>query len=108
MEGPSIHDEELAGVIPRTVREIFLTVAEAPDSVEFVIKVHMLHVGDSRSPCEGEGQGESGREGDGERKRGRRRENKRNREIHRDREGEKQRSEEKEGDTHTHRENTHM
>lgn len=39
MEGPSIHDEELAGVIPRTVREIFFAVAEAPDSVEFVIKV---------------------------------------------------------------------
>ncbi len=39
MEGPSIHDAELAGVIPRTVREIFLAVAEAPDSVEFVIKV---------------------------------------------------------------------
>lgn len=39
MEGPSIHDAELAGVIPRTVREIFFAVAEAPDSVEFVIKV---------------------------------------------------------------------
>ena len=40
MEGPSIHDEEMAGVIPRTVREIFFLVAEAPDSVEFVIKVN--------------------------------------------------------------------
>lgn len=39
MEGPSIHDEDLAGVIPRTVREIFLCVAEAPDSLEFEIKV---------------------------------------------------------------------
>lgn len=40
MEGPSIHDEELAGVIPRTVNEIFFLVAEAPDSLEFVIKVN--------------------------------------------------------------------
>lgn len=39
MEGPSIHDAELAGVIPRTVREIFFAVEEAPDSLEFVIKV---------------------------------------------------------------------
>eukprot|EP00752_Nemacystus_decipiens_P003563 g3286.t1 len=44
MEGPSIHDEELAGVIPRTVREIFLAVAEAPDSVEFVIKVSYIEI----------------------------------------------------------------
>lgn len=39
MEGPSIHDAELAGVIPRTVREIFFAVEQAPDSLEFVIKV---------------------------------------------------------------------
>ena len=39
MEGPSIHDKDLAGVIPRTVRQIFFLVAEAPENVEFVIKV---------------------------------------------------------------------
>ncbi|CAM9743620.1 unnamed protein product, partial [Ectocarpus fasciculatus] len=44
MEGPSIHDAELAGVIPRTVREIFFAVAEAPDSVEFVIKVSYIEI----------------------------------------------------------------
>ncbi|CAM9173986.1 unnamed protein product [Scytosiphon promiscuus] len=44
MEGPSIHDEDLAGVIPRTVREIFFAVAEAPDSVEFVIKVSYIEI----------------------------------------------------------------
>lgn len=42
MEGPCIHDKELAGVIPRTVREIFFLVAEAPDSLEFVIKARRL------------------------------------------------------------------
>lgn len=42
MEGPSIHDPDLAGVIPRTVREIFLTVAEAPDSIEFIIKASSI------------------------------------------------------------------
>lgn len=62
MEGPSIHDEELAGVIPRTVREIFFAVAEAPDSVEFVIKVRrMLH-----GAPEGEREREMERKRDGE------------------------------------------
>ncbi|CAM9240921.1 unnamed protein product, partial [Sphacelaria rigidula] len=44
MEGPSIHDPDLAGVIPRTVREIFECVTEASDSVEFVIKVSYIEI----------------------------------------------------------------
>ncbi|CAM9622605.1 unnamed protein product, partial [Discosporangium mesarthrocarpum] len=44
MEGPSITDEELAGVIPRTVKEIFRSVAEAPDSFEFVIKCTYIEI----------------------------------------------------------------
>lgn len=44
MEGPDIHDQDLAGVIPRTVREIFFLVEEAPDSLEFVIKVSYIEI----------------------------------------------------------------
>ena len=77
MEGPSIHDEELAGVIPRTVREIFLAVAEAPDSVEFVIKVRrrldgviVLSGRERRRDVEGGEEEEIERKGETHRERG--------------------------------------
>lgn len=77
MEGPSIHDEELAGVIPRTVREIFLAVAEAPDSVEFVIKVRRRFDGaivlsgrERRRDVEGGEEEEIERKGETHRERG--------------------------------------
>jgi kinesin family member 5 len=44
MEGPDIHDEQLKGLIPRTVEEIFRAVAEADEALEFVVKVSYIEI----------------------------------------------------------------
>ncbi|KAG5177507.1 kinesin-like protein, partial [Tribonema minus] len=44
MEGPDIHDEQMQGIIPRAVAEVFRQVADADDFMEFVVKVSYVEV----------------------------------------------------------------
>jgi len=44
MEGASIHDDQLRGVIPRTASALFEAIAAADESIEFVVKVSYVEI----------------------------------------------------------------
>ena len=44
MQGASIDDHELKGVIPRMVTTVFQHIADAPDHIEFRIKISIVEI----------------------------------------------------------------
>lgn len=44
MQGPSIDNIELQGVIPRMVRTVFNRIDSASDTIEFSVKVSMIEI----------------------------------------------------------------
>lgn len=43
-QGPSIEDENLKGIIPRIIGDIFKEVQKAPDYMEFTVKASYLEI----------------------------------------------------------------
>eukprot|EP00696_Hemimastix_kukwesjijk_P008621 gnl/Hemi2/20904_TR6928_c0_g1_i1.p1 gnl/Hemi2/20904_TR6928_c0_g1~~gnl/Hemi2/20904_TR6928_c0_g1_i1.p1 ORF type:complete len:959 (-),score=429.06 gnl/Hemi2/20904_TR6928_c0_g1_i1:260-3136(-) len=44
MEGPNVDDDQMMGIVPRIVRTIFDGVMDAPEHLEFTIKVSMIEI----------------------------------------------------------------
>lgn len=44
MQGPDIDDENLKGLIPRMVEDIFNTIAQADESMEFLVQVSYVEI----------------------------------------------------------------
>ena len=44
LQGPSIVDEELKGIIPRTATELFNGVLDADENLEFLVKVSYIEI----------------------------------------------------------------
>jgi len=44
MQGPSIEDVDMQGIIPRMVRTVFNRIEAASDCIEFTVKVSMIEI----------------------------------------------------------------
>jgi kinesin family protein 5 len=48
MQGPDINDIEKQGIIPRMVRTVFSRIENAPENIEFMVKVAMAEIYNER------------------------------------------------------------
>lgn len=44
MTGPDLYDENTKGIIPRMVKYVFDRIEEAPQDIEFTVKVSMIEI----------------------------------------------------------------
>lgn len=44
MQGPSIDDPKLRGLIPRITEQIFSTIMESPANIEYTVKVSYMEI----------------------------------------------------------------